>query len=105
MQEPQNTGETPPYFSHRQLVARGWTDGLIASALGQPDAYGPNPHGPWAPQRYWARNRVEGAEACEHILAALVQNHTRRMARAANRAGGKDVAGHIANGGHYGSQS
>ncbi len=42
---------------------RAWTDTLIASLLGAPDALSPNPHGWRAPMRWYREDRVLDAEA------------------------------------------
>jgi len=42
---------------------RGWTEGLLVSLLGGPDALGPNPHGFRAPMRFFREDRVLAAEA------------------------------------------
>jgi hypothetical protein len=41
---------------------RGWTEGLIGTLLGAPDALAPNPHGFRAPMRYFAEDRALAAE-------------------------------------------
>ena len=41
---------------------RGWTETLLASLLGAPDAHGPNPHGFRPPMRYFREDRVLSAE-------------------------------------------
>lgn len=41
---------------------RGWTEGLITSLLGAPDALAPNPHGFRSPMRFFVEDRVLGAE-------------------------------------------
>ena len=41
---------------------RGWTEGLLVSLLGAPDALGPNPHGFRAPQRFFRVDRALEAE-------------------------------------------
>jgi hypothetical protein len=42
---------------------RAWTDTLIATLLGAPDALSPNPHGWRAPMRWYREDRVLDAEA------------------------------------------
>jgi hypothetical protein len=41
---------------------RGWTEGLITTLLGAPDALAPNPHGFRSPMRFFVEDRVLGAE-------------------------------------------
>jgi hypothetical protein len=41
---------------------RGWTDALVTTLLGAPDALCPNPHGWRAPMRWFREDRVLDAE-------------------------------------------
>lgn len=41
---------------------RGWTEGLITTLLGAPDALAPNPHGFRSPMRFFVEERILGAE-------------------------------------------
>ncbi len=41
---------------------RGWTETLVSTLLGAPDAHGPNPHGWRAPMRFFREDRVLAAE-------------------------------------------
>jgi hypothetical protein len=42
---------------------RGWTETLVVTVLGAPDALSPNPHGWRAPMRWYREDRVLDAEA------------------------------------------
>jgi hypothetical protein len=48
---------------------RAWTDTLIVSLLGAPDALSPNPHGWRAPMRWYREDRVLDAEATSAFAA------------------------------------
>lgn len=48
---------------------RAWTDTLIATLLGAPDALSPNPHGWRAPMRWYREDRVRDAEASSAFAA------------------------------------
>ena len=48
---------------------RAWTDGLLATLLGAPDALSPNPHGWRAPMRWYREDRVLDAEASRAFAA------------------------------------
>ena len=55
---------TPPFFSQKDLLERGWRKQLIAELLGEPDWKSPNPHYPnTAPMLCWRQARVLAAEA------------------------------------------
>lgn len=59
----------PSAADHRLVRAsdlkrqRGWTEGLVVTLLGAPDALSPNPHGWRAPMRWFRTDRVTDAEA------------------------------------------
>jgi hypothetical protein len=70
------------------LVARGWTDALIAEFLGEPDAFATNPHYRTGPKmRLYDLSRVLEAEKREDFIARraaiLAKRPTRRKAAAA----------------------
>ncbi|WP_445149494.1 hypothetical protein [Baekduia sp. Peel2402] len=48
---------------------RAWTDTLIVTLLGAPDALSPNPHGWRAPMRWYREDRVLDAEATAAFTA------------------------------------
>lgn len=48
---------------------RAWTDTLIVTLLGAPDALSPNPHGWRAPMRWYREDRVRDAEASAAFTA------------------------------------
>ncbi|HEY6759119.1 MAG TPA: hypothetical protein VI318_06495 [Baekduia sp.] len=50
---------------------RGWSEGLVASLLGAPDALSPNPHGWRAPMRWFRVDRVEDAERSAEFAARV----------------------------------
>lgn len=52
---------------------RGWTDGLIGSLLGAPDALSPNPHGWRAPMRWFRWDRVADAERAPAFAARAAE--------------------------------
>lgn len=61
----------PPLLSTPQLRERGWTTGLIAGFLGEPDALRPNPrYRSAAPMRLYAQPRVEMIERDPAFVAA-----------------------------------
>jgi hypothetical protein len=58
------TQTTPAHVSVAGLKARGWTDALIRTLLGEPDVLTANPHyRAAAPMRLYALARVEAVEA------------------------------------------
>lgn len=60
---------------------RGWTEGLIGTLLGAPDALAPNPHGFRPPMRYFAQDRVLDAERAPAFAAWLHRLDERRAWR------------------------
>jgi hypothetical protein len=62
-------GEVDGAPAHRLIRAsdlrrqRGWTDTLLTTLLGAPDALSPNPHGWRVPMRWYREDRVLDAEA------------------------------------------
>jgi hypothetical protein len=60
---------------------RAWTDTLIVTLLGAPDALSPNPHGWRAPMRWYREDRVRDAESS----AAFAERAERLSADAAWR--------------------
>jgi hypothetical protein len=50
---------------------RGWSEGLVTSLLGAPDALSPNPHGWRAPMRWFRVDRVEDAERSAPFAARV----------------------------------
>jgi hypothetical protein len=61
-------------LTRSQLKQRGWTEGLIANFLGQPDALKPNPrYRSAAPMRLYALARVEAIEMEPAFGAARVR--------------------------------
>lgn len=58
---------------------RGWTDGLIARFLGQPNRLAPNPHYRSGPKmKLFTVERVEEAEQAPEVAAALAKASARR---------------------------
>jgi hypothetical protein len=47
---------------------RGWTEGLVETLLGAPDALAPNPHGFRPPMRFFAHDRVLEAERAPEFV-------------------------------------
>lgn len=60
---------------------RGWTEGLMGSLLGAPDALAPNPHGFRPPMRYFAQDRVLDAENAEAFASWAARLDERRAWR------------------------
>lgn len=52
---------------------RGWTDGLLVSLLGAPDALSPNPHGWRSPMRWFRWDRVADAERAPAFAARVAE--------------------------------
>ncbi|HWH95321.1 MAG TPA: hypothetical protein VNT03_15780 [Baekduia sp.] len=48
---------------------RGWTETLVVTLLGAPDALSPNPHGWRAPMRWYRQDRVLDAERADAFKA------------------------------------
>jgi hypothetical protein len=48
---------------------RGWTETLVVTLLGAPDALSPNPHGWRAPMRWYREDRVVDAERADAFVA------------------------------------
>lgn len=68
-------------YTKTQLKERGWTEGLVAKLLPEPDQIKPNPHhrsGP--PMRLYRTDRVAEAEACEAFQEATAALANRRRA-------------------------
>jgi hypothetical protein len=60
----EESARTPPFFSQKDLLERGWRNRLIAELLGEPDWKSPNPHYPNTPPMLcWRQARVLAAEA------------------------------------------
>lgn len=74
---------TNPAVSVAGLKARGWTDGLIRTFLGEPDRLARNPHysSAGAPMRLYLLQRVEDAER----IPAFIERRARVAAQQARR--------------------
>jgi hypothetical protein len=90
-----------PCVSVAGLKARGWTDSLLRTFLGEPDKLAANPHysSAGAPMRLYLLERVEAAERTSAFIerrAKLAAQTARRKATAAiNEAADRGMVGEI----------
>lgn len=71
------------FWTQRDILARGWTKGLLDKWLGDPDELRPNPHQPDnAPMKLYDCERVVGCEFidgwCEQMAKIEAQRDVRK---------------------------
>lgn len=76
------------HATQSELIAQGWTVGLIDRFLGAPDDFADNPRGPH-PIRLYALGRVEAEEStreCRDALRVVAERRAKREASTAKPA-------------------